>query len=56
MNRQDPIQYGVYRTENLVRPTYWGDGHGRDTYVLNDGGGLRHDPEMWGMQPKPGWV
>jgi hypothetical protein len=55
MDRSHPCQSGIYRTENLVRPTYWGDGHGRDSYVLSNGGGLRQDADMWGCGRKPGW-
>lgn len=46
---------GIYRTENLVRPTYYGNGHGRETYILSNGAGLRVDPDMWGCGRKPGW-
>ena len=55
MDRNHPCHNGIYRTENLVRPTYWRDGHGRDTYVLSNGSGLRKDPDMWGCGRKPGW-
>lgn len=40
---------GIYRTEHLVRPTYGGDGHGRDSYIITNSGGLRVDPDQWGM-------
>ena len=34
MNTENPANYGLYRTEHLLKPTYRGDGHGRDGYIF----------------------
>jgi len=45
----------VYRTESLTRPTYRGDGLGRDAYIFANNSGLRVDPDKWGTAGKPVW-
>lgn len=46
---------GIYRTEHLKYTTNYGDGLGKDSYVINNNGGLRTDPQMWGSRGKSGW-
>lgn len=44
----------ISRTEHVKHVTYWGDGHGRDSYVLEGNGGLDKGPitPIWtGYQP-----
>lgn len=55
MNLNHPSHMAIYRTENILRPTYYGDGKGRDSYVFQNNGGFRDDREMMGSQPKSGW-
>ena len=55
MNRQSPIYLGIYRTDHQKYITNFGDGSGKDTYAINNNGGLRHDKEMWGSKGKPLW-
>jgi hypothetical protein len=42
------------RTEHIKYATYWGDGMGRDTYILNGNGGLVGDKNMPASSPWTG--
>ena len=55
MNTNSPKQLGVYRTSNVTYVTYYGDGNGRDSYVIDKNGGLRKEKEYLGSQAKSSW-
>ena len=42
------------RTEHVKHTTYWGDGMGRDTYILTGNGGLVGDANMPTTSPWTG--
>ena len=43
------------RTEHIKYTTYWGDGMGRDSYVLTGNGGLVGDKNMPATSPWTGY-
>lgn len=49
------VSASLARTEHIKHTTYWGDGMGRDTYVLHGNGGLVGDKNMPATSPFTGY-
>ena len=43
------------RTEHQKYTKYWGDGYGRDSYIIHGNGGLLHEHNMPTIAPTTGY-